>query len=1062
MMLHFFILYRKKFLLSFILLILFPFISLHAQVTVTETIIASRDSYISSVTQGNTNEINTNFGSSTQLQSGDNNQKRTLLYFDLSSIPSNAIIDSAYVTLRVVGGSGNRLTCGVYYLTRSWEELTVTWNFPWTNPGGDNTQIIPIEQVDVTNTQIYRTWMLTSTVQSWINGTIINNGLLLYGTNSANHQKYFASREHQTPEYRPRLTIVYRTTLDSLWLRANYGTSTTIIGTNPPTEGGAISKWINVWDATSFDQDNNNYKPLYRNTTNLINFNPTVQFDGTNDFLIGDRNYGILAQNNFTTFSIVKSTLANRYIWSHYNYVSRAAAYSISTVQRLSSFNQFLNGINTIITTPPVVSVLLGVRRTADTTFNLFYNGSIENTNNIPSFGGTFVGQKLLLGSLGGAPSNTFQGTIAELLIYPRYLTDIEVQRVNSYLATKYGISMSINYIGSSGTAFWNQTNGFNNGIFGLGRDDAFSLHQQISASITNTFNFLTLSTNNNFTLPNAQHSNINTNLSYFMVGSNSSTAPLYQTTELNNTMYVTRLNYEWRVQNTNFNQTVNLKFAGYGSNDLRTTYLIKKNNDHDFSTGTIEVGSLNVNGEIYGVTLNNNEYFTLAFKTVAPGGISDNLKFWVKADYGIILNGNGVRQWNDMSGFNLYLNQERASNQPQYKTNSQNFNPSVQFVATSSHFFQRNQFFDMFDSAYSFYLVGFNSAGERTFINVNQTGGTSINSGIIIESTGSNSLRFLHRNPVGLNGGDDLVAPANLSETKSSIMSFFRNRTIKHELWVNGTYNIWITPTNPTFAAGVATDMTVGRRDSVNLKYMNGEIAEIIIFGTENENNRIRVESYLATKYGISLNDGNGEIYTSSDTTIKYWHNSNNIGYNHDIFGIGLDEISTLNQKQSRSINPDAFFSVFLLTSIGDSLPATNLMNTNLFEADKSFLMFGNNNADHTLWTRSVSSPFRVKYRIARIWKFQKTGIINNLVITVNPSDLPSNTGPLPICMLVSNTPDMTNAAVYPMTKVGATWRVFYNFSEGSYITFGYGYVSNFLRHGKTVIEGIRFPYGH
>lgn len=166
------------------------------------------------------------------------------------------------------------------------------------------------------------------------------------------------------------------------------------------------------------------------------------------------------------------------------------------------------------------------------------------------------------------------------------------------------------------------------------------------------------------------------------------------------------------------------------------------------------------------------------------------------------------------------------------------------------------------------------------------------------------------------------------------------------------------------------------------------------------------------------------------------------------------------MSQKQSRTANNDPFFSAYLLTLVTDNLPVTNQLNTTQFEADRSFLMFGNNNDSINRWVPGIPMPSKFKYRLKRIWKFQKTGTVNNAVISISTADLPFNTGSLPVYMLVSDTPDMTNATYYRMTLVGNTWRLQHSFNAGAYITFGYGFVDRPLRHGKTVIEGVRFPY--
>ena len=1016
---------------------------------ITDTITASMDDNISQ------SSPYSNYGSSSDIWVGDNNRWRGLIYFDLSGIPGNAQITNASVILRVVGGSGNDLSVGVYRVTNEWTELDASWYYrtnydQWNSAGGDfNYTALAFK--DVTNALIDNTWNVTSAVQDWTNGTYSNYGFIFKGTNNANHEKHFASRNNSTVEYRPRLVVTYTTTVDSLWLRGNYGTNTT-------TEGAAISQWTNVYANNSFIQDNTSYSPIYRSTSNLINFNPTIQFDGVNDYLVGNRNFGVYNTNRFTTFTVMKSSGSDKYIWAQYNYRANAASHSILTNQRVGAFNQFRAGTNTIPTTP----VLLGIRRNNNINFSLFYNGTNEVTNTIPSFSGSFLGNNIILGSRGGPPSNTLNGAVAEMMIFNRTLTDPEVRRINSYLAAKYGISLDSNYIASNGTTFWNQStdNQYNIGIFGIGRDNTSTLNQEISQSTSNPYSFLTISTDNNFLLPNSQHTNITNNLSFFMVGSNSNSDYIFQTNEISSSSYNTRIDYEWLVQSTNFTQTVNLQFQGLGSTELRIAYLVKKNGNSNFSSNVVEVGTLDSNGVITGVTLNNDDYFTIFFKKLTPGGVNDNLRFWVKADYGVAVSGTAVTQWRDIAG-NFYLTQSTPARRPIYHSNGQNFNPTINFVASNFQFFERNPDYNIFAPSYSIYLVGFNKSGQGTLMSANKKNG-SINSGVVIDYDYSNSkLGFLHRYPTGTSGGDQLNPVVTISTTSLNLLSFFRNTNTKHKFWINGGNAYTLNSLVSTgFANDTITDLTVGRLGSQNTNYLDGEIAEMIIFNNENENNRIRIESYLATKYGISINDGTGVNYIASDSTTIFFFFFNNNGYNYDIFGIGKDEISTLNQKQSRSVNSDAFFSVYLLPIATDDLPTTNQLNTTSFEADKSFLMFGNNNDSIQRWSTNTTMPSQFKYRLKRVWKFQKTGTINNAVISISTTDLPVNTGTLPIFMLISDSPDMTNANYYEMTLVGSTWRVQYNFSSGSYMTFGYGFVAHPMRHGKTVIEGVRFPY--
>jgi hypothetical protein len=81
-------------------------------------------------------------------------------------------------------------------------------------------------------------------------------------------------------------------------------------------------------------------------------------------------------------------------------------------------------------------------------------------------------------------PPEEFNGNISEILVYNRVLSGVENQKVASYLAIKYGISLSQfeikNYLNSAGQTIWDieKHKGFESSITGLGRDDTSGLLQ--------------------------------------------------------------------------------------------------------------------------------------------------------------------------------------------------------------------------------------------------------------------------------------------------------------------------------------------------------------------------------------------------------------------------------------------------------------------------------------------------------------------------------------------------------------------------------------------------------
>ena len=85
--------------------------------------------------------------------------------------------------------------------------------------------------------------------------------------------------------------------------------------------------------------------------------------------------------------------------------------------------------------------------------------------------------------------SNPFIGYISEIIVLstekgslPDYT---DMQKVNSYLALKYGITLpaaeQVNYFDSSGNLIWERNKNINYqvGIYGIGRDDDSGLYQK-------------------------------------------------------------------------------------------------------------------------------------------------------------------------------------------------------------------------------------------------------------------------------------------------------------------------------------------------------------------------------------------------------------------------------------------------------------------------------------------------------------------------------------------------------------------------------------------------------
>ena len=99
-------------------------------------------------------------------------------------------------------------------------------------------------------------------------------------------------------------------------------------------------------------------------------------------------------------------------------------------------------------------------------------------------------------------------------------------------------------------------------------------------------------------------------------------------------------------------------------------------------------------------------------------------------------------------------------------------------------------------------------------------------------------------------------------------------------------------------FASG---SISIGRSAAILSNLAN--LAEVIIFPIAlSAAQKNQVESYLAIKYGITINQTTPTNYTISNSSIAW--NATLAGiYKNDITGIGRDDTSTLNQNISQSL---------------------------------------------------------------------------------------------------------------------------------------------------------------
>lgn len=167
------------------------------------------------------------------------------------------------------------------------------------------------------------------------------------------------------------------------------------------------------------------------------------------------------------------------------------------------------------------------------------------------------------------------------------------------------------------------------------------------------------------------------------------------------------------------------------------------------------------------------------------------------------------------------------------------------------------------------------------------------------------------------------------------------------------------------SFGSSGESSILVGKLFTGSLNFV-GDIPEFIVYKRAlNEKEKWRVESYLALKYGITL-DENVHYYNSKNQI--FWHKENNAIFKNRIFGIGKDLNSTLNQKQSASIHDTSLLKKMIFWT--GTLQSDNNLNTGHIE-DQNFLMIGDNNTSE-IPTLTLTNGIK---KMSRTWLVEKFG---------------------------------------------------------------------------------------
>lgn len=430
----------------------------------------------------------------------------------------------------------------------------------------------------------------------------------------------------------------------------------------------------------------------------------------------------------------------------------------------------------------------------------------------------------------------------------------------------------------------------------------------------------------------------------------------------------------------------------------------------------------------VYNITVTDAHACTVAGNTTvilnftSPGGVTSNTALWLNGD-SILASGSTMTGWKDASGLNNSVNTIHGT-APTLATNAINYHPAANFVGTGG--------------LYGPFTSTITSSDATAFVVMKANTTSTTSSGIFsvaaastVDSSNNNSAAFFARGTNAIYTMRNGAVLGNYSNANAigqyhMATSLFTTSTANRDsFYVEGKAQTIGTYSASAFAA---TRYAVGERIGATTfgKYLDGQVAEVALFNRQmTVAEKYQVESYLALKYGFTLDQTTAKNYIASNGT-TFWNAASNGSYKNNIFGVGVDNVSALYQYQSKSINTSV-----LSINGANGLPYY------------SFLMVADNAGANTV-AAATGLPNSINAKISTIWRASQTGTRTNMNFVFDRSS--TNFGSyaaiassMTVFMLIDSDANGTYEAYKSGTPSGTTTSFNADLRDGALFTFGF-----------------------